>query len=575
MKSKKVFIIIFIILLISIIIIVCHNLNKNNKFKIKVEEVSKRNYFLVYDKKYGIINENGDVIVKENYDMIQIPNPSKDVFIVFSDYDSTKGSYKTKVVNKESQEILTEYEGVEAIQREESLDDIPYEKNVLKYKKDGKYGIIDFSGKKITKPIYDDIQALEYKEGMLLIKKNGKMGVISINGDELIKSEYDSIESDLFHTEGYDYGKSGFITSIKTKEGYRYGYINCDGKKLLKTEYNEIVRINYTKDSNQVYLVAFKDGRAGLLKNGKTILNHEYEDLEYDGANNIIITQKLGKQGVADINGNVIIPIEYENIIIPGKCINAQKNESVEVFDLKGNLLQNKDFISIIPTESNEYFVTIDRNENYGIIDKNDNIVFENKYTFIDYLNDNYFVAQNEKYLGVMNLEKKEIIEFKYDVLQKLEGTNIIEGFKGETLELINKKMQVIMTMENAFVEIKENYIVVYNKNERRYFDFEGNELLNTQVLKNINLFAKKENGKWGFEDKNKKTKIEYKYDMVTELNEQGFAGIKKDGKWGVINSNGEIIIEPTYEIEDVNPDFIGKYYKVDLGYGEIFYTNE
>ena len=37
-------------------------------------------------------------------------------------------------------------------------------------------------------------------------------------------------------------------------------------------------------------------------------------------------------------------------------------------------------------------------------------------------------------------------------------------------------------------------------------------------------------------------------------------AGIKKNGKWGVINKNGEIILEPTYENNDVNPTFIGKY---------------
>ena len=49
---------------------------------------------------------------------------------------------------------------------------------------------------------------------------------------------------------------------------------------------------------------------------------------------------------------------------------------------------------------------------------------------------------------------------------------------------------------------------------------------------------------------------------MVTELNEYGFAGIKKDGKWGVIDSSGKVIVEPTYDLGNTyNPSFVWKYY--------------
>ena len=51
----------------------------------------------------------------------------------------------------------------------------------------------------------------------------------------------------------------------------------------------------------------------------------------------------------------------------------------------------------------------------------------------------------------------------------------------------------------------------------------------------------KKSNNKWGFVDKNGNIKIQYTYDMVTELNEYGYAGIKLNGKWGVINSEGKL----------------------------------
>ena len=62
---------------------------------------------------------------------------------------------------------------------------------------------------------------------------------------------------------------------------------------------------------------------------------------------------------------------------------------------------------------------------------------------------------------------------------------------------------------------------------------------------------------------------------MVTEFNEYGFAGIKLDGKWGVINENGEIIQDPIYELDNISPIFIGKYYKANEWYRNNYYTDE
>ena len=86
-------------------------------------------------------------------------------------------------------------------------------------------------------------------------------------------------------------------------------------------------------------------------------------------------------------------------------------------------------------------------------------------------------------------------------------------------------------------------------------------------------VFGKYLAHKWGFVDALGNNIIDNKYEKVTELNKYGFAGIKQDGKWGVINSEGKIILEPTYELNDNEPIFIGEYYQVIYGNGEIYYT--
>ena len=545
MKSKK-GLIIFLIISLIIFIFICYNVfSKKDKYNINFEEINQRQYFLDFDEKYGVINKDGEEIIDTNFDMIQIPNPSKDIFVCMSNYNAETGSYETKIYNKNREELFTDYEKVEAISRQESLDNIPYEKSVLKYKENGKYGLINLSGKKITKPIYDDIQALEYKEGMLTVKQNDKFGIININGDEIIKVKYDGIQADQYSLNENHNKKAGFIVSIKTNDGYKFGYINYKGKTLLETEYNEIARINYINDDESVYLVAFKNGQAGLFKNKSKVLENEYEDIQFDNINNLLILQRNGKQGVSDLDGKKIIQLEYDNIIITGNSINAQKGDEVTVFNSEGEKLKNSNFISVLETDNKNYFITIDKNENYGVIDKDDNVIIDNKYTFIDYLFDNYFVAQNEQKIGIVDDKGKEVIKFDYDVLQKIEGTDLIQGIKNENIDLIDKNMKKILTMKNAQIDIKENYIKIYNSEDRKYLQYDGKEVSNINVIKEAKLFAKKSNNKWGFVDKNGNIKIQYTYDMVTELNEYGYAGIKLNGKWGVINSEGKIIQEP------------------------------
>lgn len=49
-----------------------------------------------------------------------------------------------------------------------------------------------------------------------------------------------------------------------------------------------------------------------------------------------------------------------------------------------------------------------------------------------------------------------------------------------------------------------------------------------------------------------------------------------QNGKWGVVDTQANIIQEPKYELKDnVEPSFLGKYYKVTYGFGELYFTNK
>lgn len=192
---------------------------KFDKSKYKYENVAvNRNYFLMYENKYGVIDKSGNEIIKPKYDIIQIPNPEKPVFVCMKNYNSQTGEYISEVFNEKGEEIFTNFYKVEGIYIAEPEDEIFYQKEVLKYKENGKYGLVDFEGRKITKAKYDDIQSLEYKDGMLLVKEKNKYGIINLKGQKIIDSKYDKIESDCYYNENGGFSKARFYSFNQSKQ---------------------------------------------------------------------------------------------------------------------------------------------------------------------------------------------------------------------------------------------------------------------------------------------------------------------------------------------------------------------
>ena len=579
MKKKRLIIIgILILVIIAIVVSLIIYFSNRAKYVFDVEYVSNIEYGTVrIDDKYGVIDGNGNIVIEPTYNVIQIPNPSKPVFVCMSNYNTEAKEYETKVLNEKREQIITGYSNIQAIPANSTADGIPFENTVLKYKKDNKYGLMSLEGKEITDAIYDEIASITYKEGMLLVKQDGKYGIININGKIVIKPEYDNITVDNYYDVSTGYQRTGFIVCSIKDEGYRYGYVDYRGKKILDTIYTEIERVTDFEDEKDIYIVAYKDGQAGLLKNRKLILDYEYEDIIYYAYNDVFIVQRNGKQGIADRKGNIKIDTKYTNISFGGIYVNAvDESGETQILDLDGNVVTDG-YIAKMPTEDGQHFIVYNEEGIYKIIDNNGNIVVDRSYTNIEEIANNYYIVANNRNNGIIDLTGKSLVELRYNSIVKLDNTELLQAniSATSTVSLINKNMQIVVTMDNASIDVEDGYIRLYSETEDKYFDYAGNELSAKDVFPNNTMYAQEENGRWGFVDQNGNTKVAYDYDMVTELNEYGFAGIKKDGKWGVIDENGQVVQEPIYVLDEISPSFIGKYYKVDEWYGNAYYTDK
>ena len=572
MKKKNIIILLVILIIIatSVYFIVQKIQQENRKYEI--ETITEYKYFVVKEEnKYGVIDTQGNKIIDTQYENVKIPNPQKAVFICYSEGN-------TKILNDNNEEIFTQYENIEPLRLQNISSDLMYEKSILRYSKNGKYGIINFDGKVITKPIYEEIDTLQFKEGELLVKKDGKYGVINIKGTTLIKTNYDKIETDKYYDENNAYKDAGYIVSKTKEEGYRYGYINLNGKELVEPKYNDLYRIT-EKNSKDIYIICAENGKYGLIINNKKVIENEYQSLVYSESNDTIIALKGKKYGVLSTDGKIIIPFEYKQIDVTGDYIYATTNDdNIKVFDSNGKETDIQGNTAIINVDNTDYKIYINTQNDittYSIY-INGREVTKNKYTYITYLYDNYFIACNtDGKLGVIDSSDKTKIEFIYNSIQLIETTKMIQAVNNSTemTEIYSSEMKKICELENAIIENNIEYLKIYNDNEIKYISKEEKEINNTEVFKNNKIFAKKQGTKWGFTDINGKKIVDYRYEKITELNIYGFAGIEQNGKWGVINSEGKIIVEPKYELNDNNPSFIGEYYQVIYGNGEIYYT--
>jgi hypothetical protein len=282
------------------------------------------------------------------------------------------------------------------------------------------------------------------------------------------------------------------------------------------------------------------------------------------------------------MNGKEIVPVQYDQIDIIGVYLYAKNAQGTTVYNGNGTQANIDSDVSILNTSNEKYRIRISNKNGstkYGVINKEGKELIDEKYNYITYLYENYFIVSNEDgKLGVVDDKENVKIEIKYDSLQKIQGTDLLQSTKSadKSTQIFSKEMKLICEMKNANIEVQDEFVKLYNSEEKKYISKEGKELKNTEVYSTNKLFANKQNGKWGFVDKSGKTVVDYQYEKVTEFNKYGYAAVKKDGKWGSINEQGQIVQEPKFEEKSqTEPTFIEKYYKVVYGFGEFYFTDD
>jgi len=408
-----------------------------NKDRINDETEDKSIIYSVIkeNEKYGVKNQEDKIIVKPQYEQVVIPNEHRGIFICDNDGE------KTVVYNEKGSEIFKEYEAVEPIKLSNLLEE-KYEKNAIIYQKNGKYGLLSITGKVILDARYEQIFSLGYKENEVIVKDNSKYKIYDVKGKQLIKEEFDSIQSDEYYNEQDGYKKSGYIVCKTTSDGYRYGYYDYDYDEVLTPDYNQILRIVDVTDKNNVYLIAAQNGQYGVFINNAKIINTQYQSINYEKEFNLFIAERTGKYGAFNEKGTEVLKVEYDSLEVKGIYIYTTKGEDKKVFDKDGKEVKISFDTTIEKTDNDNIFIKFENNK-YGVIDK----------------------------------EGKTLIDCEYDLLQTIRNTKAYQAMNFETniTYIFNNKLEKVIEISNATINIEDEKIQVYNEEITYNLDINGN----------------------------------------------------------------------------------------------------
>ncbi len=465
LNLKKVFAVILAIIVIIMFIIGIKRILTRDK---ETGKIASKTYFTILkDNKYGVMDERGTIVIDPSYvEMIIIPNSKKDVFLCTYDVNYDDGTYKTKALNSKNEEIYKQYEQIEPIQNKDKNNNLWYESDVLKIKKEGKYGLIDLTGKELLPAEYDLVTGLEGIKNTIKISKDNKFGIVGISGAEIIKPEYLEI-SGL----GKD-NKSGFI--IKT-ENQKYGIVDFSGKQVLEAKYDEITNIY----GNDLYVVKINGKQTVINKDGKEMLNTGFDEITaiMKNAENGVIYKKNNKYGVMKVTGedvtksvNPTIEANYEDLKeAKSGILIAKKDGKYGIIDLENKTNVDFKYSSITYNEKADVYITEDESFNNEILDTEYNVKQKGILTDLD----------EEK--GYIELKQED--EYKY------------YNFKFE-----EKQEKDIFTTNTLFISKKNGKYGFVDKDGKVVVDY----IFDDATKQNeFGYSAIKKDGKWGSIDNN------------------------------------------------------------------------
>ncbi len=217
--------------------------------------------------------------------------------------------------------------------------------------KDGFFGLLDSKLNELFPPIYSTSKNGSPEQNIIYgqyirVFKNGKCGIISENGDILIDflfDEFKPIHDSLYI--GLIYKDENEIKNIPIHSHWDWGYkvttcILFDKDFIIKTELKNFDYIYYWGIKR---FIVKKDNKFGVLNHkGEVVIPLEYDNISSQNGNYFVY--KGNKCGLINLEGKIVLPIEFNSLQFYGQAIYVTQEGLIGVYNDKYKLIAKPQF---------------------------------------------------------------------------------------------------------------------------------------------------------------------------------------------------------------------------------------
>ncbi|HMQ45823.1 MAG TPA: WG repeat-containing protein [Saprospiraceae bacterium] len=365
-------------------LLVCFSMQAQSFFPVKL------------DKKWGLINAEGKVVVPARYDAIgefkqfgyavmqrdggvgllgaggkEVVNPIyDDLKVLDSTLIAVMSQSEWMVINLRGETVLEK--GYQQVKVWNSF--------YLAYLKDGKWGLNDKYGQKLCPPIYDELQ---FESGNFFITSSGNhMGLLSSIGRTIIAPAVDEIR--FFNDSLYFYKKDQY-----------WGAVNFYGIEVIPPKYK-----GFSKISDNFIKLSLNEGQFIYSIPCSRIISDGSFDNYYPFSKRYVIAKKNRQMGLLDWCGNLILPAQFD-----------------EIQAFQGN-----------------YF-RVNYQGHWGIVEKGGKKILPLEYQYISPLRDKIAVVKKDGFYGIINFKGELELSPSYYRLE-LQNNSQAKAYSGSGSQL-------------------------------------------------------------------------------------------------------------------------------------------
>lgn len=280
-------------------------------------------------------------------------------------------------------------------------------------KKNGKWGLIDKNGNVIIEPQYK--QVFVNRNQIRILDANDKYGYLDAVGNMIVEPKYDYADigfSNGFAVVGRDFG---------------YTVIDMAGNEMMPLQPEMLCNDSkgefyHYKTGNKVTVLDLK---------GNIVFEGEYDYFSMTSKDAVTVGNN-SLQGVININKEIIIPLEYQQIILlynlkveDGVWV-AIRNGKFGYFDMKGRPIGKFGWDNMSNFLDGNTLL-IKENGKYGLMDRQGNIVIEPLYGYMMIENNSLILGKGDKLFEASLAEEPiKIIEKDTSLIKSTEADYLV-----------------------------------------------------------------------------------------------------------------------------------------------------